>query len=757
MSEPSEWKSTACSLCYINCGVEVRTDGRAITRVRGDKNHPHSQGYLCQKAQRLTFLGDHVDRLTSPLRRRADGTHEEIGWDEAIDEIASRLLTLKAEDEAAGRPSSLAYYGGGGQGNHSGGPYGLGLLAWMGSTRYFNALSQEKTGDFWVNGHLFGSHACHTAEGMEDSELLVVLGCNPWMAHGFRNARTVVNEIKNDDVRSMIVIDPRRTETAAVADLHLALRPGTDAFLLPAMLAMIVERGGHDMAWLDAHTAGFDDVRRALEAVPIRSWVDHADVPMADVERAVEMIIEAESMTVRAELGIQQGRHSTLNSYLEKLLFLVTGNFGRRGTNGVHSWLQPLWSHSDRDASPVSGIPNIAGLLPTNTLPQEILADHPHRARALWVESGNPANTAADTQAMEAAIDACDLSVVVDVAYTETAQRAEFVLPAAAQHEKWEYTLFTFEWPHNYFQVRPPLFRPLEGTLPESEMYGRLFRALDALPSDDEIATLTEAARTDRENLLDHAMPVILAHPGLEKIVPSLLQLTFEPLMPDGASHAAPLWFGCHQAAKKMPRQVQRALGTELEGRLLGEELFDRLFNEPSGIMFSEHEYDEIWELIPNDRIRLAIPEMLDWLATLDPADEQPDPDFPISLLAGQRRSHNANQILRDPAWRKTDPDGALRVHPDDMAAAGLAEGDWVAVVSRGGRLIAPCEVDETLRRGQAALPHGYGMTFPDGKGGQLRDGPRLNVLTSADHCDPVTATPYHKDVPVRLEPATVD
>ncbi|HTC79899.1 MAG TPA: molybdopterin oxidoreductase, partial [Acidimicrobiia bacterium] len=139
------WKQNACSLCYVNCGIEVQTEGRAITRVRGDKAHPQTAGYICQKAQRLPFYGTSADRLTSPLRRRPDGTHEPIDWDTAIGEIAARLRAIREADRAAGRPGSLAIYGGGGQGNHSGGPYIRSLLAWMGSTRYFNALSQEKT------------------------------------------------------------------------------------------------------------------------------------------------------------------------------------------------------------------------------------------------------------------------------------------------------------------------------------------------------------------------------------------------------------------------------------------------------------------------------------------------------------------------------------------------------------------------------------------------------------------------------------
>ncbi|HUR73502.1 MAG TPA: molybdopterin-dependent oxidoreductase [Sporichthya sp.] len=756
MSQP-DWKHTACSLCYVNCGLEVQLEGRIISRVRGDKAHPHTAGYLCQKAQRLTFYGRPAERLTTPLRRRPDGTHEAVSWDTALSEIASRLHALRDADRAAGRPGSLAYYGGGGQGNHSGGAYGTTLLKWMGSTRYFSALSQEKTGDFWVNGKMFGSQVCHTSEGVDECDLLVVIGCNPWLAHGFRNARHVLNEIKNDPDRRLVVIDPRRTETAEMADLHLALRPGTDAYLLAALIARILERGGHDAAWIAEHTEGFPEVAAAFASVPVAEWVAHAEVAMADVDALIEMILSARAMSVRVELGIQQGRNSTLNSYLEKLLYLLTGNFGRAGTNGLHSWLQPLWANSKEQHSEITGIEYIGGLLPPNTLAEEICTDHPNRVRALWVESGNPANTVADTAAVEAAIRACELSVVVDVAYTETAALADYVLPAASQHEKWEYTLFTFEWPTNYFHVRRPLFEPLEGTLPESEIYARLYEHLGVLPDAAVLEELTDIARTEPKRLLRRAAEVMAEHPGLADIVPVLMYRTLGTTLPDGAAHVAPLWLACQRAATTMTVPVQRALGTDATGFALGQALFDQALNSPSGFAFSRHEPEEVWDLVRAERIQLAVPELLDWLARLDPAADQPDPEYPFSLLNGQRRSHNANQILRAPAWRKTDPDGALRIHPVDLGDLGVEPGDWVAVITATGRLVARAEADDSMRRGQVALPHGFGMSHPDGNGARVTNGPRINQITAALDRDPIAGTPHHKDVRVRLERADPD
>ncbi len=745
------WKSTACILCYVNCGLEVQTEGRAITRVRGDRGNARSQGYLCQKAQRLSWYGDHADRLTTPLRRRADGTHEPIAWETAFTEIAARLNGLRAEHGG----DAFAFYGGGGQGNHLGGAYFAALAGALGTTKHFNALSQEKTGDFWVNGRLFGDQLCHTAEDIEHTELLVVLGCNPWMAHGFQAARNAVNEIKKAPGRRMIVIDPRRTEVADVADLHLQLRPGTDAFLLSAILAIILQRRGEATDFLAAHTVGFPEVRDALRRVSVDAWIAHAGVARAAVERAVDMILAAGSMVVRVELGIQQSRHSTLNSYLEKLLYLVTGHFGRRGCNGLHTWLQPLFRSSRGERSPVTGQEIIGGLLPTNRFADEVLTDDPRRVRAVWVDSNNPANTAADTRRFERAFRALELSVVVDVAYTETAALADYVLPASGQYEKWEGTLFTFEWPRNFFHLRAPLFEPLPGTLPEPEIYTRLLRAMGDLPPQEDLAELVALAAEQRGAMMKRAMEMFGENPRLVPIAAVLLYATLGPSLPDGAAAAAPLWAACHRTVMEHTRAVQRALDTTLAPPALGEALFAKVLASRSGFVFTAHEHDEIFQLVKHDdgKLHLAIPELLDWLGRLDPTADAADPAYPFTLVAGQRRMHNANQIFRDPGWRKSDHDGALRVHPDDVAALGGQDGGWMEVATKTGRLVTRVEADASMRRGLVALPHGYGQSYPDGQGGRIVDGPRLNLITAHDDCDPIAATPYHKNVAVRLTP----
>lgn len=750
--ERTETHKTACILCYVNCGLEVETQGRQITKVRGDRENPKSRGYICQKAGRIPYYNNPKHRLTTPLRRTADGVFEAVGWDVAIREISDRLNAIRSKHGGY----AFGFYGGGGQGNALGGSYGLSLMQAMGSSLSFNALSQEKTGDFWLNGELFGRQNCHTAEDVDNTALLVVLGCNPWMANGFARARDAINAIRKDPKRQLMVIDPRRTEVAEHADLHLRLRPGTDAYLLGAILALIVRRRHEAREFLTQRTIGFEEVREALLKVPVDEWIRAADVARADVEKAVDMIVGAPSMTVRVDVGMQQARNSTLNSYLEKLLFLLTGNFAKRGGNGIHTWLQPMFGDSKRgEVAPVTGQMKIAGLLPTNTLPAHILTDHPERMRALFVDSSNPANTGANSTLTGRALDALELLVVVDIAMTETARHADYVLPAANQYEKWENTLFNWEYPHNYFHVRAPLFSPLEGTLIEAEIYTRLLQAMGDMPSDEVLAPLRVLAGNDRPAFAAAFQNLIKGDPKWSAVAVPILYETLGRTLPDGSNPLAALWPAAHRCAAQLGDAVRRA-GTMGEGFQLGENLFNQMLTRRSGFAFSHLEYEETWKLIrhTDGKVHLAVPEMLDWLNRLDSADAEPDPEYPLMLIGGQRRHYNANQIIRDPQWRKNDPEGALHLHPEDLADAGGRERDWMAVETRVGRIVVRVETDEALRRGQASLPHGYGQVF-DTPNGSATIGPRLNVLTDCDDCDPIAKTPYHKNVAIRIERAS--
>src|SRR3954469_1010709 len=286
------WKPTACILCECNCGLEVELggeDGRHLVKLRGDKRHPSSQGYACEKPHRLDHYQHGRDRLTSPLRRRADGTFEAIDWDTAIREVAARLGAIR--DTHGGE--SIFYYGGGGQGNHLPAAYATATRRALGVRYRSSALAQEKTGEFWISDRMMGST---TRADFEHCDVGLFLGKNPWHSHSIPRARVTRKEISADPARTLIVVDPRRSETAELADIHLPVRPGGDAWLLAAILGILVADDLVDHAFLAAHAVDVEPTLAALAAVPIATACARAGLDEALVRRAAHAIGRARAL-----------------------------------------------------------------------------------------------------------------------------------------------------------------------------------------------------------------------------------------------------------------------------------------------------------------------------------------------------------------------------------------------------------------------------------------------------------------------------
>jgi anaerobic selenocysteine-containing dehydrogenase len=751
----AEWHQTACILCECNCGIEVRlgADGHTFERIRGDKAHPASQGYTCEKALRLDHYQNGRHRLVSPMRRRPDGTYEPIDWDTAIAEIAAGFARVR--DTHGG--STIFYYGGGGQGNHLNGGYASATRAVLGSRYRSNALAQEKTGEFWVNGKLLGNF---TRGDLEHAEVAVFVGKNPWQSHSFPHARTTLKEIARDPARSMVVLDPRRTETAELADFHLALRPGTDAWCLAALAAVLVQEELLDRRWLSEHATGLGQLEPHLGAVDVDAYAAICDLDPNLIRRTARRIAGASSVAVFEDLGVQMSLHSTLCSYLDKLLWVLTGNFGNPGGQYVPTSIVNLagdggGAPDERSRggrrSPVADALIISGLVPCNVIAEEILTDHPDRYRAMLVESANPAHSLADSPRMREALRALELVVVIDVAMTETAQLADYVLPASSQFEKWEATFFNFEFPENYFHLRPPVVAPLEGTLPEPEIHARIVEALGALDGVD-LAPLAAAAQRGRAEFGPAFLGFMAEHPELARLISVILYRTLGPTLPGGAASAALLWGAVPTAALPLRPSLERA-GFAGEGLELGEALFEAILTSPSGVTFSVDEPADSWARVrtPGGLLDLDNEAMIAALAGLATADiPGGDPKFPLVLTAGERRSFTANTIFRTPAWRKRDPGGALRVSSQDAAALGLDDGDVARLTTKRGSARVTVEVSPMMRAGHISLPNGLGVTETPGDDPV---GVAPNELTSSDHRDPVAGTPFHKHVPARLEP----
>jgi formate dehydrogenase len=736
-----EWQSTACILCECNCGVIVQVDDRKLVKIRGDKEHPASQGYTCNKALQLDRYQNSRNRLTSPLRRCADGTYEEIEWDTAIAEIADGFAKIR--DEHGG--DKIFYYGGGGQGNHLGGAYSGAFLKAIGSRYRSNALAQEKTGEHWVDAHLYGGH---TRGEFEHAEVSVFIGKNPWMSQSFPRARVVLNEIAKDPARSMIVIDPVVTDSAKLADFHLRVRPGTDAWCLAALAAVLVQEELCDDAFLADHVNGVDAVRGVLAEVPVGDYAQRCGVEESLLRAAARRIAAAASVSVFEDLGVQQAPNSTLCSYLNKLLWILTGNFAKRGGQHLHSSFAPLFGVGGVGRTPVTGAPVIAGLVPSNVVPQEILTDHPDRFRAMIVESSNPAHSVADSAAVREALESLELLVVIDVAMTETARLADYVLPAASQFEKPEATFFNLEFPHNTFHLRHPVLDPLPGTLAEPEIWARLVRAIGVV-DDAELTPLRRAAEEGLDAYTQAFLVAVSANPALGRVLPYVLYETLGPALPEGLAGAAALWGLAQKAAMAYPDAVRRA------GHADGNALFEAILAGRSGVTFTVHEYADDFALIshPDHEIAVEMPELLDDIRALRSAPTAlTSTEFPMVLSAGERRAYTANDIIRDPGWRKRDVDGALRISPQDATAIGLSDGGRARITTAAGSAEATVEISDAMLAGHVSLPNGYGVDYVGADGSSTTPGVAPNALTSTQWRDAYAGTPWHKHVPARVE-----
>jgi formate dehydrogenase len=340
------------------------------------------------------------------------------------------------------------------------------------------------------------------------------------------------------------------------------------------------------------------------------------------------------------------------------------------------------------------------------------------------------------------------LLVVIDVAMTETARLADYVLPAASQFEKPEATFFNLEFPHNTFHLRHPLMEPLPGTLAEPEIWARLVRALGVV-DDAELTPLRRAAAEGLDAYAQAFLVAVSANPGLGRVLPFVLYETLGPALPAGLAGAAALWGLAQKTAMAYPEAVRRA------GHADGNALFEAILSSRSGVTFTVHEYADDFTLIthPDRKIAVEMPELLADVRALTSAPTAlTSAEFPMVLSAGERRAYTANDILRDPSWRKRDVDGALRISPQDATAIGLADGGRARITTAAGTAEATVEITDAMLAGHVSLPNGYGVDYLEADGSSTTPGVAPNALTSTEWRDPYAGTPWHKHVPARIE-----
>lgn len=740
------WKKTSCVCCAQNCGLEVLIEDNRIVRVRPDKDNPRSEGYVCRKGLKIAHYEHHADRLRTPLKRVGSEFHE-VSWNDALDEIAQRL---RATVEKFG-PKSFAYMGGGGQGCHFEAAFAVRLLRGLGSQYHYSPLAQELTGMFWVNGRAYGKQYLWTIPDEHRTDMLISVGWNGWMSHQMCQARRHLKRISDDPEKLLVVIDPRRSETAEKADIHIALKPGTDALLSKAMIAMILDENLHDADYVSAHVSGFDEIRSWFADFDVPGALRVCEVDEAAVRDLVRLMAERK-WSYHTDLGILMNRHSTLVSYLWVILSALNGRTCVSGGNVLPGTLMPMGSHSDeRDArtwrTVATDFPAIMGTFPPNVLPEEIMSDHAERTRAVIVSASNPLRSYADTTAYEQAFSQLDLLVTIDVAMTETAAVSHFVLPALSAYEKWDATFFAWTFPGVFFQLRRPVVEPVGEPLEESEIHVRLAQRLGMLPEIPQ--SLIDAGQGDRMQYGAALMQYAASEPKAKAVLPFIVAKTLGPAL--GSNNVAALW-GLLQTAPKDFRENAARVGFD-PGPMMGEEIFRRLLERPEGLWIGTCDPDDNFPQLKTEdgTISLVIPELRDWLEEIEPAGEadmlKPDPNYPFLLSAGRHFDYNANTIMRDPAWNDGKRACTMLVHPDDASIIGLSDGGTARVTTEAGEVLVEVEITDKTRPGFVFIPHGFGLIH-EGKS----YGVNVNRLTKNTSRDRLAATPYHRYVPCRIE-----
>ena len=692
--------------------------------------------------------------------------------EQAISEISTKLKTVRDKHS----PRSIGIVGIGGQANHMDAPFGVTFLSLLGSRRFFNALAQEKS-QHWIvlKWMLDGSSGTMLHPDHDHADYLLVLGTNPHISNRGHNPTDGLKTLARDTERKMVVVDPRVTETTRQADRHLRVKPGTDAYLLLALAAVIIGRDLGEPDFIRDKTVGYDEIKAQLAAVDIEEMARRCGLEVSAIVATAEEFAGAKTASILWDLGVEMTLFSTLNSYLIHLLIAVTGNMGRAGGNVFTTNLNPPTTdprrHDEPERALASGIPAVAafarlGIFSPVLIPEEIEVDHPERLRALIVEGSNPLLSFPDTQAWLDAREKLDLLVVVEPAMTETAQVADYVLPTPVGYEKWEMASFPRGFPNVPVQVRRPIVPALGSALPEGEIYVRLAEAMGLMP--EAPAELHELAAKASEPAGAAAYLKALQVNAKKAKFSAPLYWAYRTL---GQHLDSPvlssIWFQAVMNGQVRGDEVARAFGPEWEGKdgfTLGLEVFQRLMDHPEGV--------EIARLDPaknlDDRIgfedkkvRLAPQEIQAEVTRAIETAPAHDPDYPIIMASGLRTRWTANTIQRDPKWRKgRGPHCALNLSPGDAERIGVANGDTIRVVTKRGSVELPAMVDTKLMDGHVWMPNGFGMKYPAGEGGY--DGPtetvgvNMNDYTDIAARDPFSGCPHHRYVPCRLEPVGV-
>ncbi len=468
-----------CHLCEANCGLLISVEGRTVLSIKGDPENALSRGHICPKATAIADLQDDPDRLRAPMKRTGE-TWEEIGWDQAFSEIAEQTRAIQAKDKRA----TALYIGNPNAHNYANILTSGELKKAIKTKTMFSASTLDQMPHQVVNLWLYGHAGMWGVPDIDRTETMIILGGNPmasngstWTVPDFRNRAKALQKRGGQ----LIVIDPRRSETAKIADKHVFIRPVGDAWFLIALLLTLDAEG---WAQPGAHVDGWTETWAALRDFDAESCAERARVDMSDIREIAERMASGPA-ALYGRIGSSTQSFGTLASWLIALANLATGQVDREGgilfTLPAVDTVETLGAGAmGRFKSRVSGHPEVLGEIPTAAMAEEIETPGEGQIKALFVIAGNPVLSNPNGRRVDAALAQLELMVSVDMYINETARRAHYILPPAGPLEKDHYGMFLLPIAvRNFAKYSPAVFEKDANTLADWEILRNLAAAIE--------------------------------------------------------------------------------------------------------------------------------------------------------------------------------------------------------------------------------------------------------------------------------------
>ncbi len=695
---------TFCRICEVYCGLVAEVQDGRVTAVRPDRNHPVSRGYACVKGLGLGALHDDPHRLDHPLKRVGDD-YQRISWDQAIAEIGARVRTLVD----ANGPRAVALY----QGNPTFFSFQHVLMSSafveaLGSPNVFASHSVDTNNKFHVSTAMYGLSLVHPVPDLDRVRFVMCLGTNPTVSQmsvlTVTDATAALRGVVDRGGR-VVVVDPRRTETVRKVGEHVPIRPGTDAYLLAAMLQVLTAELGADLDSARVVATGVAEVVAVVAPWTPERAAAVTGVPAETIRELATAYASSGGSALYMSTGVNMGPFGSVAYWLLQSLNLISGNLDRAG-----GLLVPEGAFDVLRLSAALGLGTfdehrttdgrwhrVAGAFPVAALADEITTDHPDRIRALFVTAGNPVHSVpGGNRRLADAMRQLDLVVSIDIHRNETAALADYVLPATDMLERSDFTIT-----HQVLQVVPHA-QWTPAVVPPAHERREEWRIFSDLAEASGVPLLGPTAA----NVLPRLNRLLRRLPGRPEVTPDRIL-------------ALLLHWGRRTTMRELRRRPEGVLLPASEpGSFLG-----RRVRTPDGF------------------VHLAPPELVADAARLDDLEAELSRTDVLRLIGRRdRRSHNS-WMHGNPRISQPPGGNVALLHPQDAAERGIADGDQIEVSSQTGTIRLPCSLTDDVARGVVVVPHGWGHATSGHLGARSLPGANVNdvIPGGPTQMDPVS------------------